>query len=103
MKKEFMINIGEITERIRNLREKLPEVSAEDLSGLNEKLAELDLSEASQAEVSSLQDAFGQLADEVNQTMHRLDQHCDELKENVDDLQNHSMGMKAYAIAQNSK
>jgi exonuclease VII large subunit len=102
MKKEFMVKLSEVTTRIRALRENLPEVNSEDLTTLSAELAELDLSQASKAEVISIQDAFECLADEVNQTMQRLDQCCNELRTSVQDLQHHNTGVKAYAIAQNS-
>lgn len=100
MKKEFMTSLAQITTRIKTLREDLPHICDQNLLDLNTELAQLDLSQADAAEVAKLQDAFAQLSDEVAQTMKRLDQFCDELRNNVDEMHTHSEGVKTYATAQ---
>lgn len=103
MKQEYMEMIAEITQNIKGLRENLPEVTDEELSVLSHKLTQLDLSNTKQDEVMSLQEAFSRLAYEVNETMLRLNEYCDELKNNVEEMHTHTTAVKAYAVAHNTR
>jgi|GEM_PF-7103346 len=103
MKHDYLNHLSGVASQIRAMRENLPEVNDSDLAILSQKLAELDISGAEEGEVARLKEAFALLGDEIQMTMQRLDQYCDELRGNLDDLQQHSTGVKAYAVAHNSK
>lgn len=103
MKAEYVNCLAEVTTQIRIMRESLPDVDTEQLAKLNARLAELDISDAKPDEVAKLRDAFALLAQEINQTMEKINDYCEELRADLADVDNHSHGVKAYVLAQHNK
>lgn len=102
MTKEFMNILHDITDKLKILREGLPDVDEDLLAHINTSLTGFDLSQIHQTEVQELTDAIQIFAFEINQTMEKLDQHCNELKGDMEKIYQHSHGLKAYTVAQQS-
>lgn len=103
MTNECLTQLAEIASRIRSMRVNLPEVNNTDLAQLHHELAKIDLGDVKDDEVAHLQESISLLAGEINQTLERLNQYCEEMRTNLSEIEQHSTGVKAYAVTQNSR
>jgi DNA repair exonuclease SbcCD ATPase subunit len=102
MTHDYLVQLDEVTQKLRQLRDKLPNITPDDLRALGEHLNEFDLNDVSPELMEKLQSAFAELTIEVDQIIKGLDEQCAKLREGVDSIETQKKAAKAYAKTQHA-
>ena len=99
--KDFAKHIEEVTQKVKKLHVKLPEVSSEELEQLRKDISSINLDKISNEQAQFLKPAFDELISEVNETMKQIETLGRGILKDIESVESQKRAVKAYTKAQN--